>query len=714
MRKGAATFTFEQGLSEEFSPSLQGDGVASVLENWEPRPNGGLKARRGWKSTSAASAPATRKSRGLGYFAQQSTFEAVKLRQDPGNVFTSPTLGVTCRWDKATVAGNYLWAHIYVRSSGAISPTITVPSGWTQVSTFANGNLRVYTFEIAGAASRSGTETFTFSSIASVLTQRIEMFEFSGVSSSPRDRYDTNSGSGTAITLTAGGVTTQAREGWFVAVAANLNAKPSAPTGGYTVVDDGIAGASAKEIGWTEGFKTTTSTGTPTITSTITSASWAIYSLALKARSTSNTKQYLISAERDTDTNYVLRAIPRDELDGGTWATVDATNTVLSTDKLVSFAAGLGYLAWTQPELDLVQRWDGTTSSTVASSPAGRAIAFHKSRMFVGGGGQFSTSGSEYPTRLWWSALGDITTWDNTLGFLDVGKDDGEAIEDLEVFGQDLVIGKASSLWMLSGSGPDSFQLDQLNTGGCAPGRSLCATPWGVVIAGTESVYLWTGGAGAETISRPIQDSYEVTGNYVTTCYVDGFVYICDSGSGIIYAFDLEAKMQGAGGWWLERVDSATEQPEIVYALASTMFYGPEAATTYSLAAYREHSSSARVRDYLLSQDYVLETPELWPEGAVSRITPRHLYVRVRQNAAESSALDAPLKIRPFYDDVEQDTFEIMPTSPGKAIRKRFDIGQTKGIFSVRLRLEQSPTTSHEALFDIEELSLAYDAMDKG
>jgi len=88
-----------------------------------------------------------------------------------------------------------------------------------------------------------------------------------------------------------------------------------------------------------------------------------------------------------------------------------------------------------------------------ANLPVGTINSFHKNILFVSGD-------NDYPSRVYFSNLGYIDTWTVT-DFFDVNTNDGTRITALVSCYDSLYIFKEKSIWRLSGSDRDSFQLEK-------------------------------------------------------------------------------------------------------------------------------------------------------------------------------------------------------------------------------------------------------------
>lgn len=391
-------------------------------------------------------------------------------------------------------------------------------------------------------------------------------------------------------------------------------------------------------------------------------------------------------------TDYRMYSIDRTALAAGTWSNFDTVAVANNTP--VAFASGLGYVLYTNLHWSAIRRWDSTTAAAIAGAPAGQALAFHKNRFFTGG-----TIAN--PSRLWFSDLATTATWPAT-NYIDINRDDGEYILDAVPFEDGLLVAKSSSLHYMSGTSPDTFSLHKLNSGGGYTGRCIAATPYGAVVAGQKEVYLWTGG-GVDVISKPVETSYSLSGRFVTTTYVDGVCYICDEGTGRVFCVAL-----ADGVWWTETLETVNNGPAALSSYRSRLLYGPKSGNAdVGPLQYRDIPGSARGKDFgTLAEQFSVHTPEMWLGGPNHAITPRHLYVRVRQRGGDAS--QTGLTITPVYDGIVQTALTIPARATAQTFRTRLDVGSRKGAHNVKFKFDQLLPGTHASVFDIEEVVLGY------
>lgn len=116
------------------------------------------------------------------------------------------------------------------------------------------------------------------------------------------------------------------------------------------------------------------------------------------------------------------------------------------------------------------KQYDGTTLSDIGGSPpAGKYVVFRKDRLYVAG-----VSGA--PNRLYFCETGDATTWNTGSNYIDVRSNDGDKITGILPIGDNLVVYKNNSIWLLTGTSASDFFLTEVVAGkGCMAPKSLVA-----------------------------------------------------------------------------------------------------------------------------------------------------------------------------------------------------------------------------------------------
>jgi len=205
------------------------------------------------------------------------------------------------------------------------------------------------------------------------------------------------------------------------------------------------------------------------------------------------------------------------------WGTAPI-DTIAGGNYMVPFVVGNGivlYGNFTFPSGRL-RFWNGSAAADASAvAVAGRALAYHKERFW-------SAAPAADPDRVYYSAVGDHTSWDLN-NYIPVGPDDGGIVEDIAPALGGLLIAKSNGIWFLTGDGPNTFVLTKLDGGEGHWGRCICSTPYGAAIAGTQDVYLWQGGS-VEPISVEHPD-YGPGPSWVTTAFRDDKLFITTNGT---------------------------------------------------------------------------------------------------------------------------------------------------------------------------------------
>jgi len=475
---------------------------------------------------------------------------------------------------------------------------------------------------------------------------------------------------------------------------------------------DGVttgAGASGWSNGFTEGsdifldggsFESSLASSSKIITGTgqnvdtgatladIATNQWAsIVTIKLNTAEAIALDQFYISATNDATIS--IYDIEQADIDSGSWTLVE--NTALAPNGVpVAFASGLGSLVYTTTAFPFARRWSGLGETPTALTPeAGTCTAFFKSRFFVGGN-------PTNPTRLTYSDIGSYSSWPAT-NFLEIGQDDGYTVLDIASQQTYLIIAKGNSIYTLSGSGPDTFYLLQLPFGEAAPGRSICITPAGAIVAGTSAVWNVIAST-VENISKPLGASYAPTG-YVFTAYADDKAYILDVNAKVFWVYDITAQ-----AWHKENFVSNNNQPVALLGVNNKrLLASPTASTDTGLILYKDLPTSSRVRDFSpLTSRTKLSSPVMHLAGPRSVMTPRYLFLQIRQRGTSPDQLTLTVK----YDESSGDTQKIKLRPSSMSYRERLDLGAKKGVSSVQFELE-GPESGNQ--FDIESALIGYD-----
>jgi hypothetical protein len=177
---------------------------------------------------------------------------------------------------------------------------------------------------------------------------------------------------------------------------------------------------------------------------------------------------------------------------------------------------------------------------------------------------------------------------------------------------------------------------------------------------------------------------------------------ICDESSGYIWSINMNT-----GVWAEERVDSTTEAPAWVTQSNELQLFSPKAATVGSLVSYRAVPTDTRTKDFdSLTETFEALTPELWPVGNTVKITPRHLYVRVRQRGG--TADQTGLTITPYYEGWQGTAQTFGPEDAAGVYRYRFDLGERRGINYAQFKFSQTVPSGQASVVDIEEVEFGF------
>lgn len=674
--------TFEKGLATENEESVLDDGQASEITNWEPASYGGLRTRNAWDAISTDGLTADYKVRGWGVAAigsgAGSAAPAIVQKATDTNTPLS-SVALTCTLNGVT-PGNILVVVVY--SEG--SPPDIPASGYTlrgeaDQTLGLQPNASIWT-----KTATLTTETCTMDDANPVMLAMV-MYELSNVTTEAPTAFDT--------ILTTGSDTTSVTSASLQGIAISAGAAdgstwvdPPGGTGWTTDVnhtDSGVLFTVASKI---YGTDTITDTMDATGTSQATAGITAIWD----AGSGAGTPQdfYILLAVA-TSTGYSIYRIPRDQIRTGTWEFIDSA-ICADTSAFVSMAVGSGVLVWSASTMDNPRHIALATlvadNTTDLASKAGRAVCFHKDRMFVAGS-------SAFPSRVYFSDIGAPTSFTTATDFMDVGGDDGEAIEDLMSVEGLLLVCKVNRLYLISGSGVESFFVNELPGGSASTGRAAIRTPYGTVVAGPADVWNVQGG-GVDPLARPLGVGYNISG-LVSTAYAQDVVLIADSATGKIFRVNLVT-----GAWSTEAVTEGENEPGHLFSLQSRLYYGVSNSATQVGGTRR--LSSARGPDFTGSTSYTASTGRISLQGPAFKYTPRYLYFQLRlQDATKSNFLNVNVETnhgsRDFHIDVVSNTQ-----------RETRAVAWATGAQWVKINLSCSSSSTHSAI-DVERLVLGVD-----
>ena len=104
---------------------------------------------------------------------------------------------------------------------------------------------------------------------------------------------------------------------------------------------------------------------------------------------------------------------------------------------------------------------DTTLSGASPEFPKAVDLEAAHERMFAV---NVNNGGTNYTSRLHYSAIGDAETWDS-LDWIDVDPDDGDALWAVKAFGESLILFKSRACYVLSGTDDNTFSLYPLDRG---------------------------------------------------------------------------------------------------------------------------------------------------------------------------------------------------------------------------------------------------------
>lgn len=403
---------------------------------------------------------------------------------------------------------------------------------------------------------------------------------------------------------------------------------------------------------------------------------------------------YIVLAVATDGTTYKVYRIPRDDITFGTWELLDSVTDSLDSTAFVTFAQGAGYLLWSSSTMNYPRSIELATLSTANVTDllglAGRTAVYHKDRMFVAGS-------SQNPSRVYFSDIGEPLDYTTTTDFLDIGGDDGEAIQDLLSVEGLLLIPKTNRAYLVSGSGVESFFVNELPGGTAATGRSAVRTPFGTVLAGTDDIWVVQGG-GVDPMSRPLGAGYRITGK-ASTAYGQDTVLVCDSGSNTLWRVNLVT-----GAWSYEEVTGDDAANFIVWSLNGRLYYGCDDSTT-QVGGTRQLLSPRNQDETSGDTHFSGATGRLALDGPAFNYTPRYLYLQTR---AQDTDLFNELQITLTTNLNEDDPYETSIPVTEATQRDRISMAWAKGAEWLKVGFVANSSETASAI-DVEKIVLGVD-----
>lgn len=188
-------------------------------------------------------------------------------------IFDGATASLSATWPSPTINGNVLVACMGLRWAGAIA--VTPPAGWQQAvdASPQSGESRVRIWYIPSAASRAGSESWTFTSGVTYQVS-LAMFEYAGLTA--LDKTASSTGTSTMISTGTTAPTSAANELWFACADATGAYPQAAPSNGFSTLAASLVGTtqSGLSAAWFEKIVSAQGTAS-TSTSISTSREWS-------------------------------------------------------------------------------------------------------------------------------------------------------------------------------------------------------------------------------------------------------------------------------------------------------------------------------------------------------------------------------------------------------------------------------------------------------
>lgn len=182
-----------------------------------------------------------------------------------------------------------------------------------------------------------------------------------------------------------------------------------------------------------------------------------------------------------------------DDLDG-TWDDITGALTI-TAGNLTSFSIFRDNLLGTNGT-DVPFLWTGSGNGAAMTVPTGltkaKYVNVFQSYTFLA---NVTVSGTDYKSRVYWSALDSISSWDSA-DFNDVSRDDGQTITGIWPLADRLVIFKERSVWLAFFTGdvdaPFTFQKSSSDVGCIAP-FSIQEVQGGIAFLSSDGIYYFDG-----------------------------------------------------------------------------------------------------------------------------------------------------------------------------------------------------------------------------
>jgi hypothetical protein len=187
-----------------------------------------------------------------------------------------------------------------------------------------------------------------------------------------------------------------------------------------------------------------------------------------------------------------------------------------------------------------------------------------------------------------------------------------------------LLIPKTNRAYLVSGSGIESFFVNELSGGTAAIGRSAIRTPYGTILAGTDDIWVVQGG-GVDPMSRPLGSGYVISG-ITSSAYAQDSVLICDSGTEKVWRVNLVT-----GAWATETVTGDDAGVFLVFSLNGRIYYGVDGSEE-TVGGTRKLSDARSYDQNTGGTNFLGSTGRVALLGPSVKYTPRWLFVQTRNH----------------------------------------------------------------------------------
>ena len=178
----------------------------------------------------------------------------------------------------------------------------------------------------------------------------------------------------------------------------------------------------------------------------------------------------------------------------GTWDDITGAASI-TADKHFDFETFTGYALMTN-DWDVPLKWSGAGNVEALDVPTGltraKFVTQFQNYCFLG---NVVVSGVDRPSRFYFSALRDITSW-NVAHFYEVSMEDGEEITGMKVLGDRLVVYKTNSIYIVTFTGNSDipFVINKSKSSvGCIAPYSIQEIQNNHIFLAYDGVYMFDG-----------------------------------------------------------------------------------------------------------------------------------------------------------------------------------------------------------------------------